>query len=299
MVRLVLVAGVCLLFSFNSHSQLKKFYSIKETCSFDTVDFTLKAARGNSYIKNYSASKYPMVIYGNPDLERINPSFKTKFKGKTCYANLELDVYNSFKFGEGFSFVISKDSKEEDGNYWKILVSEDKVYRFYMKYGVGNTEVDLSNIKMNKMWLSSGSANVKIGYGEDQLNLIEMDTFFVKVDLGSLETMNLANARASNFVADIGFGTATLDFRGKESNKVRCDAKIGAGSLDVLIPTKGTPVIIYLKDSPFCGIRMADDFEEVEDNVFVNHSYTPEAKNLMTLDVDVALGTLSVLYAPD
>lgn len=237
-----------------------------------------------------------MVIYGNPDLDKVNPSFATKFKGKTCYANLVLDNYNPHRFGETFAFMMSKETKEEDGNYWKILANDQKVYRFYMKYGVGNTEVDLSNIKMHKLWLSSGSANVKIGYGSDHLNLIQMDTFYVKVDMGSLDTYNLGNSRAANFVADIGFGTAVLDFSGKESNKVRCDAKIGAGSLDVLIPNRDIPVIIYLKDSPFCGIKMEDDFEEVEENIYVNHSYSAEAKNLMVLDVDVALGTFSVIY---
>lgn len=302
MLRFVLAAGVCLLFSITSFAQLKKFYTIKESCEFDTVVFNLKAARGNTYIKNFGNSEYPMVIYGNPDLDKINPSFSTKFKNKTCYAKLALDTYNSFRFGDGFAFLVDKDSKEEDGNYWKILVNEDKVYRFYMKYGVGNTELNLSDVRTNQLWVNSGSANVKIGYEKDELNLIEMDTFFVKVDMGSLETYNLGNARAANFVADVGFGTATLDFRGKESQKVRCDAKIGAGSLDILIPHKDIPVIIYLKDSPFCGIRMSDDFEEVEDNVngnqsvYVNHSYSAEAQNLMVLDIDVALGTFSVSY---
>lgn len=299
MVRLVLAAGIILLCGFSSFAQLKKFYVIKETASFDTVDFNLKAARGNTYIKNYAASKYPMAIYGNPDLERINPSFKTKFKGNTCHAFLHLDAYNSFNFGDGFSFVMSKETKEEDGNYWKVLVNDDKIYRFHMKYGVGNTELDLSNIRLNHMHLNSGSANVTIGYDKYKLNLIEMDTFSVKVDLGSLVTKNLANARASKFMADVGFGTATLDFSGKEATQISCDAKIGAGSLDVLIPSRDTPVIIYIKDSPFCGIRMAEDFEEVEENVFVNHSYSADAKNLMTLDVDVALGTLSVIYIED
>lgn len=297
MLRLVIAAGVCLYFSLGSSAQMKKFYTIKETCSFDTVDFTLKAASGNSFVKNYSESKYPMVIYGNPDLERINPSFNTKFKSKTCYAKLDLEAYNSFNFGDGFSFVLAKKTEEDDGNYWKVLVSDDKVYRFNMTYGVGNTEVDLSNVKTDKLKLKTGSANVKIGYQDDMKNLISMDTFFIKMDMGSLETRNIGNARASNYVADIGFGTALLDFKGKRDYKIRCDAKVGAGSLDVLIPSKDAPVIIYVKGSPFCGIRMADDFEEVEEHVFVNKSYSAEAKNLMVFDVDLAVGTFSVTYA--
>jgi hypothetical protein len=297
MLRSVIVVLLCLIVSLGAHAQLKKFYTLKESNEYDTVDFTLKASSGNSFIKNYADSSEPMVIYGNPDLERINPSFKTRYSGRTCYASLELDAFNSFSLGDGFSFVMAKKAKEELGNYWKILVNDQKVYRFYMNYGVGNTEVDLSNIKLHKLRLHTGSANVIIGYQADKPNKIKMDTFSVKVDMGSIETKYLANSRANCYVADIGFGTAKLDFRGKNEDKVQCNAKIGAGSLDVLVPNRNSPVIVYLKDSPFCGIRMADDFEEVEKNVWVNHSYSAKASNLMTFNVDLALGTISFAYA--
>lgn len=297
MLRLVIVVSLCLNVSLGAHAQLKKFYTLKESNEYDTVDFVLRASSGNSFIKNYADSSEPMVIYGNPDLERINPSFKTRYSGKTCYATLDLDAFNSFSFGDGFSFVMAKKAKEEHGNYWKVLVNDKKVYRFYMKYGVGNTEVDLSNIKLDKLRLNTGSANVVVGYQPEKANLIKMDTFFVKVDMGSLETKYLANSRAKCYTADIGFGTAKLDFRGKSEGKVQCNAKIGAGSLDVLVPNRDSPIIIYLKDSPFCGIRMEDDFEEVEKNVWVNHSYSAKANNLMTFNVDLALGTISFAYA--
>jgi len=296
MLRLVTVVSACLVLVFGAHAQLKKFYTLKESTEYDTVDFILKAANGNSFVKNYSESLEPMVIYGNPDLERVNPSFKTKYAGRTCYASLELNTFNSYSMGDGFTFVMANKSKEEHGNYWKILVNNDKVYRFYMKYGVGSTEVDLSNIKLNKLRLATGSANVTVGYQPERPNLIKMDTFSVKVDMGSLQTNYLGNSRAKTYMADIGFGTAKLDFRGS-TEKVQCNAKIGAGSLEVLIPNRDSPVIIYLRDSPFCGIRISDDFEEVEKNVYVNHSYSAKAPNLMRFDIDLALGTISFAYA--
>ncbi len=291
-----MLVGLCQICSVSSFAQLKKFYSLKETASFDTVDFTLKATSGNTYIKNYVKSNYPLEIYGNPNLDKINPSFKTKFVNSTCYANLELDPYNSLSFGDGFSFIVSKKSNDEPKEYWKILINDDKIYRLNMNYGVGNTDVDLSNVRLDDLNLISGSANVKVGYQDDKSNLISMDTFYIKVDFGSIETRNLSNANAKNFIADVGFGTALLDFTTMPTEKVNCNAKVGAGSLDVKIPSRSTPVIIYITDSPFCGIRMDDDFEEVEKNVFVNHSYSAKAKNLMVFNIDLALGNVSFQY---
>jgi len=299
MLRLLLLAGVCLLFSVSSFGQLKKFYTLKETSSFDTVDFTLKAASGNSYIKNYVKSNYPLVIYGNPDLDKVNPSFETKFTKNTCFANLNLNTYNARSFGDGFAFALSKKSDERMENYWKILINEEKIYRLNMDYGVGNTEIDLSNVSLDDLRLRSGSANVIVAYQDDKANLITMDTFYIKVDFGSIETKNLGNARTKNVIADVGFGTALLDFGSAPEEAFQCNAKVGAGSLDVIIPNKKTPVIIYIKDSPFCGIRMDDDFEEVEDNVYVNTSYSPKAKNLMVFNIDLALGNVTFSYPND
>lgn len=296
MLRLLLLAGLCQLFSVSSFGQLKKFYTLKETSSFDTVDFMLKAASGNSFVKNYAKSDDPLVIYGNPDLDKINPSFETKFTENTCYAKLNLNTYNALSFGDGFSFAISKKKDEKLENYWKILINQQKIYRLNMDYGVGNTEIDLSNISLAGLRLRSGSANVVVGYQDDKANLITMDTFYIKVDFGSIETKNLGNARTRNLIADVGFGTTLLDFGSTPEEEFHCNARVGAGSLDVIIPNKHTPVIIYIKDSPLCGIRMDDDFEEVEDNVYVNTSYSAKAKNLMVFNIDLALGNVTFAY---
>lgn len=296
MLRLVLVVGLFQFFSVSSFGQLKKFYNLRETGGCDTINFVLNAASGNSCIKNYANSDSPLVIYGNPNLKKINPSFKTKFRKNTCDASLDLDTYNSLDFGDEFLFVISKKGKQDTDNFWKILLNDKKVYRLNMNYGVGNTEMDISDIRLHDLRLNSGSANVKIGYQKDKLNLITMDTLYLKVDFGSIETRNLGNARAKTVIADVGFGTALLDFTKMPTEKFYCNAKIGAGSLNVVIPSKDTPVIIYLKDSPFCSIRMGNDFEEVENNVYVNYSYSPKAKNLMVFNIDLALGNVSFKY---
>jgi len=193
--------------------------------------------------------------------------------------------------------VISKRNKGDENNYWKILINREKVYRLNINYVVGNTEIDLSDIRLDAFRMSSGSANVIIRYQDDKSNLIDMDTIYIKVDFGSLETKNLGNSRAKYIFTEIGFGTALLDFNTMPTKNILCNTKIGAGSLDVFIPNKDTPVIIYIKDSPFCGIHLDDDFEEVENNVYVNQSYFAKAKNLMVFNVDLALGNVSFQYA--
>jgi len=124
-----------------------------------------------------------------------------------------------------------------------------------------------------------------------------MDTFYVKVDMGSIIAQQMHLCRARNIITDIGFGNATLYFSNVPTTSGRVDATVGAGNLEVLIPRKNAPVIIYINDSPLCGIKLAKDFKEVDDNIYVNKDYSPDALNLLTFNIDVALGNVIFKYS--
>ena len=288
MSRLVMTAGIILLVSVSAFSQLKKFYMIKDSPSFDTVEFYLKATATNCLIDQSLETKDPLTIYGNPDLEKINPSFKSKVYNNTCYAKLVLDEYNSSNFSDRFTFAMSRNTKDND--FWKVSFSDNKIYRLNLNYGFGNADVNLTGSPIQKFKLRSGSADILVGYDEGNMNPIKMDTFFVKADFGSIVAKHMDLARAKNVITKIGFGNVVLDFEKGIVEPCRVDASVGAGNLEVILPYEETPIIIYVKDSPLCSIRLTRDFEEVEKNVFVNRSYTVDSENLLTFNVDVALG---------
>ena len=99
-----------------------------------------------------------------------------------------------------------------------------------------------------------------------------------------------------NVITKIGFGNVMLDFERGIAESCRVDASVGAGNLEIILPEEQTPIIIYVRDSPLCSVRMTKDFEEVEKNVFVNRSYKVDAENLLTFDIDVALGQVYFKY---
>lgn len=296
MLRLVFTAAFGLLFSL-SYGQLKKFYSISETSQFDTVDFTLEATAGNCSMKVSELEQGPLSIYGNPDLEKINPSFKSKIVDGKCVVDLDLQEFRSSSLSDGIVYAMLR-GKEEDNNNWKILFNQHMIYKLNLSYGFGNADVDLSGTSVQNFIVKSGSADVTVGYSDKEPNKVAMDTFYIKVDMGSIKAEQLELARARYIDANIGFGNALLDF-GTTALSEKCNvrASVGAGSLEIFIPKDDTPVIIYLKDSPLCGTRIVEGFEEVEKNVYVNRSYRSDANNLMVFNIDVALGNVSFRYS--
>ena len=296
MLRSVSVIGLAILCGYSAFGQLKKFYSLNQTTDFDTVNFQFRATSGHSYLR-YIPKENPLVIYGNPDLERINPSFDALVNNNTCDVSLELEEFRSSGLGDGLAFAMLNDNpKESDANYWKVLLSNEKVYNLDLHYGIGSSDINLSGAMIKTLKMRTGSADVQVTYDPEKPNLTEMDTFFVKVDLGSFRTKDLSYSNAKCIMTDILFGKAYLDFTAPMDNKCMVKANVGAGGLKVFLP-RNEPVIIYLKDSPFRGLSMAKDFEEVEKNVYINKSYSVDAENLLTFDVDVALGRVSFQYA--
>ncbi len=283
-----------MLMSLGALAQLTKFYTIKESPEFDTVDFYLKATATNCLLKQADKDNNPLTIYGNPDLEKINPSFANKVKNNTCYAKLALDEYNSSGFGDSFSMAVSRSDKDND--FWKVNLGPKKTYRLNLIYGFGNADVNLTGSSVQRLKIKSGSADIVVGYDDGNMNPIQMDTFFVKADFGSIVAKRMELTRAKKVITKIGFGNVLLDFDQQMNEKCSVDASVGAGNLEIILPKEGTPVIIYLKDSPLCAVKIAKGFEEVEKNVFVNMSYSADAENLLSFDVDVALGMVRFRY---
>ena len=295
MLRLVLITGSLLFTSLSAFTQLKKFYTIKESSEFDTVNFYLKATAANCLLKQSDSDPSSLSIYGNPDLEKINPTFASKIMNKTCHAKLVLDEYSSSGFGDSFSMAVSRNDKDND--FWKVNLGSKETYRLNLIYGFGNADVNLTGSSVQRLKIKSGSADIVVGYDNGSMNPIQMDTFFVKADFGSIVAKRMELTRAKQVITKIGFGNVLLDFDRQMAEKCRVDASVGAGNLEILLPQEDTPVIIHVKDSPLCAVKIADGFEEVEKNVFVNMAYSADAENLLSFDIDVALGMVRFTYA--
>lgn len=293
---MVLTAGIAMGFLYYSEAQLRRFYSLGDVHSYDTVNFSLNATEGNSFVRTVKGGN-PLNIFGNPDLETINPSFSSEIANNACNVALNLNQYKSSSLGNGLVFAMfGGEKKEESANYWKLLINDNKVYNLDLNYGIGSSDIDLSGAAVKNLKIKTGSANIKLDYSKDDQNMIPMDTMMFKVDLGSIKVSNLHKASPKNVMAEIVFGNATIDFSNEMNTKCNVKTEVGAGSLTIILP-KNTPTIIHLSDSPFCGLGMLKGFEQVEKNVYVNMSYSANAENLLTFDVDVSLGSVDFVYA--
>ncbi len=284
----ILVASCCCQEGFG---QLKKFYTVKNAESYDTIDFMLKATSGTCFIKP-SHHDDPLTIYGNPSFADVNPNFHANQTSRTNFIQLVLEDYNKRGLSHAITYNMFGEEDQSEKNYWKVYLTDDKVYNLNLNYGVGDAHINLSDLAVSRFILESGSADVSISYDEGKWNQCKMDTFAVNVDMGTLVVERMHCSNASYIKAEIGFGNVVLDFSQGVESRCTVKASIGAGQLKILMPDQAHPSVVNYKNSPLCKISLEEKFEKVDDGLYVNDSFDPEANNLLEFDLDVALGNI-------
>jgi hypothetical protein len=272
--------------------QIKKQFTVEDTQSCENIKLCLKANSGNCFIK---PSQNPEIlnVFSNQAENSYSHNFRKEIKGKTCEVLLNLEETQSEGLGQTISTrFFGASEKPVSDKLWKMYLTQSKPYFLELTYGVGNANVDLSGLAIKKLKINTGSADVNVGYSSALENQIDMDTFFVKVDLGSLNVKNINLSRTRNVVADVGFGNMTLDFSNKPLVSNRIKGSVGAGNLMIVLPNEETPVLVKIKDSWLCSVKMPSNLKKVSDNTFANAAYRKDAKNALVFDLDVSMGNI-------
>lgn len=284
--------------------QIKRQFTVENTAACEDIRLQLRATNGNCFIRP-SQNDEILNVFSNQDESSYSHNFRKEIKGKTCevYLNFE-DVYSE---GIGQTISTRMFGKAEAGSsnkIWKMYLTDSKPYLLELNYAVGNAHVDLSGLSIKRLKINTGSADVNVSYSSLE-NKVDMDTFSVKVDLGSLNVKNLNLSRTKYMVADVGFGNMILDFGSAPlvSNKIK--GRVGAGNLTIILPSEQTPVLVKVKDSWLCSVEVPEGFSKISQNTFVNPAYakakeskTSVAANTLYFDLDVSMGNILFKKSP-
>ena len=289
--RTFLSIGVGVVISFFSAAQVKKQFFIESNTRFEKLDMKFMTKSGTCYIKP-SQHDIPLSIYSNQDFDDYEHSFNKSIDNNICYIDLILTDKNSDNLSRSISYQMFKTEKSNSDKMWQVYLSQSTPYRLDFNYGIGDAYIDLSGLSIENLKVNSGNADVNIDYISTLGNQIQMDTFFVKVDLGSVDVrkMNLSNAKM--VLADVGFGNLSFDYTETPKYSSTINASVGAGNLFIKIPANDVPVKVKINDSVLCRVELSRNFKEVAANTYVNGAYSDNAKNLLTFNVDVALGSI-------
>lgn len=275
-----------------SFGQIKKQFSVDDVPSSEKIKLTVKANSGTCFIKP-SHNPEILNVYSNQSEEHYSHQFVKEVNGKVCQVTLSLEEVQSEGFSQTVSSRVFGAEKQEQEKFWKMYLTDAKPYALELNYGVGNANVDLSGLAIKTLKINTGSADVNIGYHSGLENLVEMDTFSVKVDMGSVSAKNLGLAKPKYVMANVGFGNVMLDLSAIPEVANHIKGSVGAGNLIILLPADDSvPVMVKIKDSWLCSVKLTDDLKQTSASTYTNAAYAKNPKNALTFDLDVSLGNI-------
>jgi len=290
MLRVILLIFVYFIAFTGLVGQVKKFYSLENDINTDKLNIVLTATSNSCCIKptvnpnlvnvfGYDTNPNP-VIYSETELiERI----------QHLIINLN-NTKNEEETSLTKRFFSTSNNKD---NHWDLYLSNEKPMRLYLNYAVGDAEVDLSELPIEKLKISSGSAEVTVGYMENKPNVVEMDSFLVNVDLGSLTIKRINHSKAKTVIADVGFGALLMDYSNSLETSSEVFASVGAGNLIIGLPYDDEiPVIINIQNSPLCHVKIPKGYKKQKKHVYVSQGYNENASNILSFNLDVVIGQI-------
>ena len=273
--------------------QVKKQFTLEEKEDCNKVALSIKAKTGNCFIRP-SQNTEILNVYSNQEMENYAHSLTNIVKNKVCLINLILKQEAQRGLGEKISYqMMGSDVNSVPDKFWKIYLSDSKPYSLDLNYGLGNANVDLSGLSIERLKINTGSADVSVGYLQGQENKVVMDTFFVKVDMGTLSVKNINLSRSQFVIAEVGFGNILLDFSDKPLLNFEVKGSVGAGNMTIILPDEDVPVLVKINESWLCSISLTKGLKKIAPNTFANPSYSSHSKNLITFNLDVSMGTIS------
>ncbi|MBL7871955.1 MAG: hypothetical protein JNM78_10115 [Cyclobacteriaceae bacterium] len=290
MLRLVVLAFIGSSVAVGVSGQIKKQFSVEKIDQCNRVELRLHAKTGNCFIRP-SQNNDILNIYSNQEADEYAHSFSNELKGSTCLVNLSLEQDGNRGVSQKISYNLFGSGERPSDKFWKVYLTETTTYSLDLDYGLGNANIDLSGLSIYKLKINTGSADVNISYS-GQENKIDMDTFKVKVDMGSLHARQLNLARSRVVLADVGFGNMYLDFSEKPKVNNHIIGKVGAGNLIIQLPDDDVPVVVTINDSWLCSINLSRSLKKIAPNKYVNDAYKRDSKNALVFDLDVSMGKI-------
>jgi hypothetical protein len=276
---------------FLSAQDFHPYFLVDHIESSKKINLNLSTKSGICYIIP-SGSTEPLKIMGLTENDAATSSFWKETIGDTKYIKVDLRHKNE---SSTVSRMISQSffSNPEPSENWHVYLSKSHPLSLSLHHIVGTAFIDLSGLSIEKLKVISASANVHFSNKDKILNKLEMDTFSVKVEFGSVKIKDLHLANVSTVLANVGFGNLTIDFEQGWNRSGNINASVAAGSMDIMIPQNSIPIKITVQDSPLCSVKTLPNFKKISKNVFVSENYQADAPNILNFLIDVGMGSIT------
>lgn len=274
-------------------AQITKEFIVKEKEGFELVKFDFSSYKANSIVKTNSSGQ-PIRVHAHLSKVNILPTFTHSIVGGTLNTSIEHQNTASESLGRSLSYRLFTGSNESYDHDWFIDLDTNFLYDLNFFFGLGKASFDLSDLPISKCKIATASADVALDYSSASLNTAAMDTMMVVIKMGALDAQRVNYSNAKHMFFDVNYGSVNLSFEDNVPGGSTISTMVGAGSVNINLPSAHLPYIVKVKSTAMCRTSVPKHLREIDNKVYVSKGYKKNAEDLMTFLIDISLGSVSL-----
>ncbi len=274
-------------------AQITKEFIVDDKLGFDLVKLDFSSYKGVSHIKS-NITGQPLRVHAHLAKVNILPTFTHSISKRILNTNIDHRNIESENLGRSLSYRLFTGNDGDFDHSWFIDLDRGYLYDLNFNLGIGKTNFDLSHLPVSKCKIKTASADVSLNYSSNTLNSVSMDTMMVVINMGTIDAHGMNYSNAKYMVFDVNYGTLNLSFQDCIPGGSTVSVLVGAGSININLPSENLPYIIKVKSTAMCRTSVAGFLKEVGNKTYVSKGYNKNADNLMTFLIDISVGSISL-----
>ena len=179
-----------------------------------------------------------------------------------------------------------KDFENEMEFYFPPDIKTD----LFLDFGVGEAEIDLTNIAISKLDINCGLSDVELEI--NKRNDVICKIVNIESGLGDLEVYGLGNLAAKEIDVNVGLGSAEIDLTGDKIYDAEVDVDVGLGSLEMILP-ENVNIEVFV-DASFLSSVDIYGLKKKKDKYWVTSDWDGD-KPTISMDVNVGMGSVDIV----
>ena len=115
-----------------------------------------------------------------------------------------------------------------------------------LNFGLGKVDLDFSGLRISQLVMDCGLSDVTLV--NTKSNIISCEKIYIATGIADFNSLGLGNFNASNYIFDVGMGSAEIDMVGSANKDSHVDINVTVGSLELKLPTNTNIELIINKN---------------------------------------------------
>jgi len=158
-----------------------------------------------------------------------------------------------------------------------------------LNFGLGKVDLDFSGLRIAQLVMNCGLSDVSLV--NTKSNIINCEKIHISTGVSDFNSLGLGNFNASNYIFDVGMGSAEIDMSGSANKNSDLKIDVTVGSLELKLP-KNTNIELIINKNMLSSVNVKGLISS-GDGEYTSRN-TQKRWATMKAEISVGLGSVDI-----